>query len=188
MRSIRHTIALFLLLPAAAAAQSGADGDPFAKGAWTLQLSGHGAFETWNYNISHEDLWGIVPGFTCGVGKGVTIVANLPLYYVAQRGVNAWVIGATIGARGRVYRRARVSVFWETDVGVSQADTFTPPRGTRFNYLALGGAGAAVRLRPRAHLIASLRWIHISNNSLAGRNRNPDIEAVGPHVGVLIGF
>jgi hypothetical protein len=165
-----------------------AQDDPFARRAWNLQLSGHGAVETWNYNISREELWSIVPGFTYGVREGLALTATLPMYYVEQRGANAWLIGATIGLRGRLYRRARVSVFWEVDVGVSKAETYTPPRGTRFNYLALGGGGATVRLRPGTHLLAGLRWIHVSNFGLAGRDRNPDIEAVGPQIGVVIAF
>jgi hypothetical protein len=63
-----------------------------------------------------------------------------------------------------------------------------PPRGTRYNYLVIGGGGITTRLRPGVHLLAGLRWIHISNYGLAGRSRNPDLEAVGPMVGMLMGF
>jgi hypothetical protein len=38
------------------------------------------------------------------------------------------------------------------------------------------------------HALGGLRWVHVSNNSLAGRDRNPDIEAIGPTIGVLFGF
>lgn len=180
------------LLPTASGAQSVAapprQDDPFAKRGWHLQLGGHAATEAWNYNISHEELYGLVPGITYGIGEGLTIAASGPLYYVSQRGVDAWMLGATIGVRARVHRRPRWSLYVEFSVGASEADTNTPPRGTRFNYLALGGAGATVRLRRQIHLLAGVQWIHVSNNGLAGRDRNPDIEAIGPQVGVLIGF
>src|SRR5687767_4279888 len=140
-RGIPHTIALLLLV---CAANASAQDDPFARRAWNLQLAGHGAIEAWNYNVSHEEMWGIVPGVTYGVGRGVAVTATWPMYYVAQRGSNVWAVAATIGVRGRLYRRGRLSAFWEFDVGVSKAETYTPPRGTRFNYLALGGAGATV--------------------------------------------
>ena len=175
-------------MAAPAVAQPGAADDPFAARAWHVYLGGHAAFETWNYNISHEELGGIVPGFTYGLGKGLSLTATYPLYYVSQREPDAWFIGATIGMRGRIYRRGRTNFFWEFDVGVSKADAFTPPRGTRFNYLAMGGGGATLRLRPGAHLLMGMKLIHVSNNGLAGRHRNPDIEALGPHVGVLIAF
>lgn len=162
--------------------------DPFANGSWQLELTGHTAVETWNYNISHEEMHGGFAGLTYGLRDGLALTLTAPLYYVAQRGVDGWLLGATFGVRGRVYRKSATSVFLGFEVGVSEADTFVPPRGTRFNYLAIGSAGVAVRVRPHVHLLAALKWVHVSNNGLAGRQRNPDIEAVGPQFGVLIAF
>lgn len=178
-------------LPAAAqssARHNGPEDDPFERRGWHLELGGHAAFETWNYNISHEEMYAIVPGMTYGMRRGFAITATTPLYYVSQRGVDAYLFGVTVGVRGRVYRRSRVSAFLEFDVGVSEADTYVPPRGTRFNYLALGAAGATIRCLPGVHLLASVKWVHVSNNGLAGSSRNPDIEAVGPHLGMLLRF
>ncbi len=193
MKAARACACLLVLTLAAgtASAQTPAaapEQDPFARRGWHLELAAHGAIETWNYNVSHEDVGGIAAGVTYGVRDGLVLTASGPLYYVDQRGVDAFLLGATFGVRKRIYRGQRVSAFLEFDVGVSNADTFTPPRGTRFNYLALGSGGATLRLRPALYLLGSLRWIHISNNGLAGSSRNPDIEAVGPQVGVLIGF
>lgn len=162
--------------------------DPFARRGWHLELTGHGALETWNYNASHEEVAALVPGFTYGLGKGVVLKAGSSLYRVWQRGTDGYLFGVTLGVRSRVLRRSRWSLYWEFEVGISESDTYVPPGGTRFNYLALGGGGATIRIAPRIHALAGLRWIHVSNNSLAGRSRNPDIEAVGPTVGVLIGF
>jgi hypothetical protein len=179
-----------VLLPAIARAQPAglAAADAFSRRGWHLELTVHAATETWNYNISHETLIGVSAGITYGLRDGLVLTAAGPLYYVDQRGADAYLLGATFGIRQRVYRARRVSAFVEFDVGVSKADSITPPRGTQFNYLAVGAAGATVRLRPGLRLLASLRWIHVSNNSLAGPSRNPDIEAIGPQVGLLIGF
>jgi hypothetical protein len=170
------------------AAPRPASADAFATRGWHLELTGHGALETWNYNGSHEELYGLTAGLTYGLGRGIVLIARSPLHYVSQRGVDGFLFGATFGVRGRVYRRERVSIFLEFEVGISESDTDVPPRGTRFNYLALGSAGATIRVRDGVHLIAGLKWIHVSNNGLAGRDRNPDIEAVGPTLGVLLGF
>ncbi len=164
------------------------DDDPFARRSWHLELGGHAALETWNYNISHEEMFGVRAGLTYGLGNGITLLASGTLYYVDQRGVDGCLMGATVGLRGRVYRRGRVSLFLEAEVGVSESDTFVPPNGTRFNYVALGGLGTTIRLRPGIHLVTGMRLAHVSNNGLAGRNRNPDIEAVGPHASLLIRF
>ena len=162
--------------------------DPFERRAWHLELGGHGALETWNYNGSHEEMFGLRTGFTYGLGGNITFIAGWPLYYVSQRGIDGSLFGTTFGLRGRVYRHGRVSAFLEFEVGVSEADTSVPPRGTRFNYVAMGGAGVTIRLRPGIHLLTGMKWIHVSNNGLAGRDRNPDIEAVGPHASILVRF
>lgn len=185
--------ALVTCLAATASAQQPPAADPptadaFATHGWHLELTGHGALEAWNYNGSHEETYGYTAGVTYGLGNGIVLIARTPLYYVSQRGVDGFLFGGTFGIRGRIYRRQRVSIFLEFEVGVSESDTPVPPRGTRFNYLALGSAGATIRVRSGVHLLAGLKWIHVSNNGLAGRDRNPDIEAVGPTVGVLLGF
>jgi hypothetical protein len=180
-----------LACPSATQAQSAgpipAD-DPFARRGWHLELAGHGALEAWNYNISHEEMVGLVPGFAYGVRDGLQLVASWPMYFVSQRGVDASLVGATFGVRGRIYRRERWTTYLELKIGVSDADTYVPPRGTRFNYLAIGGGGVTLRLGRGIHGLAGLEWIHLSNAGHAGRSRNPDIEAIGPRVGVLIAF
>lgn len=133
-------------------------------------------------------MYGPRAGLMYGLRDGLTFIAGWPLYYISQRGVDGYLLGATVGIRGRVYRRGRWSAFLEFEVGISDADTSVPPRGTRFNYLALGGTGTTVRLRSGVHVLTGVKWIHVSNNGLAGRDRNPDIEAVGPHLALLIGF
>lgn len=162
--------------------------DPFARRAWALELESHGALETWNYNVSHEEMLALYAGITYGLGKGVTLRGGASLYRVWQRRTDGYLFGATWGVRSRIVRRPRWSAFWEFEVGVSESDTFVPPGGTRFNYLARGGGGVTVRLRQGVHGVAGLRWVHVSNNGLAGRSRNPDIEAVGPMLGVLLPF
>jgi hypothetical protein len=190
--AVALTLAWLALVPTAAAQSADRDerdaGDPFGRRSWSLELSSHAAFEAWNYNISYEEMFAIVPRITYGIRDGLALTAAGPLYYVDQRGVDAWLLGLTTGVRGRLFRSRRVTAFWETEVGVSEADTYTPPRGTRFNYLVLGGAGTTVRVRPGLHLLASITWVHVSNNGLAGRDRNPDIEAVGPRFGIVLGF
>ena len=162
--------------------------DPFAAHRWHVEGGLNAALEAWNYNVSHEELYGLTEGLTYGLRDGVVFTMNQHIYYVSQRANDSWLLGVTCGFRGRVYRRGRSSLFIEGAVGISDAAIAAPPRGTRFNYLATGSGGVLVRVRPRVHALAALQWIHLSNNSLKGPGRNPDIEAVGARVGVLIGF
>ena len=182
----------FAVSPATVIAQTSAvppaPDDPFSRRGWHLELSYHAAPETWNYNISREEMHGVNAGLTYGLRQGLVLTARAPLYFVDQRGIDGLLLGVAAGVRGRVYRYRRMSFFLEVDVGISEADTSVPPRGTRFNYLAMGGGGTTIRLRPGLHLLVAMRWAHVSNGGLAGRDRNPDIEAVGPQLGVLLGF
>ena len=170
------------------AGESRVPADPFTRHAWHLELTGHGALETWNYNGNHEEMAGLFAGVTYAVREGLELKIGSPLYHVWQRGTDAYLFGLTWGVRGRLAKKRRWSGFWEFEVGVSESDTYVPPRGTRFNYLAIGSGGVAWRIRPGVHAMGGVRWVHISNNSLAGRDRNPDVEAVGPMLGLLYGF
>lgn len=191
---MRHTIPHRLLVVAALTLACGSSAfaqgaaDPFARGAWRFEAAAYAAVEAWNYNISHEELYGISEGVTYGLRDGLVLALSQRISYVSQRANDSWLLGVTGGVRKRVYRRGRVSGFLEFQIGISDAAIAAPPRGTRFNYLAIGSGGAVLHVRPRLDLLAALQWIHVSNNSLKGPGRNPDIQALGPTVGLLIGF
>jgi hypothetical protein len=160
--------------------------DPFGEGRWHAEFIAQAALEAWNYNTSHEEIYGLVQGVTYGLRDGLVLTTRQRLYYLSQRLNDSRVLGLTGGLRARVYRHRRMTGFVQFDFGISDAAVALPPRGTRFNYLALGGGGVLARLTPRVHLIATLELIHISNASLKGPDRNPDIEAIGPSLGILI--
>lgn len=182
------TLAFLLAAVPRAAAQQDLPADPFARRAWNFQLATHSAFEIWNYNGNHEELHGFVPGISYGLSDAVAAVVTFPMYYVNQRGVDSAFQGITFGLRSRLRRWNAVSIYFDFDVGVSYADTITPPRGTRFNYLALGTVGTIIPIRRGLDLMTGVRLIHVSNNGLAGRDRNPDIEALGLQIGILRRF
>jgi hypothetical protein len=187
-RFIWTIVFILAAAPGARGQQQPLPADPFERGAWNFQLAGHAAFEIWNYNGNHEELYGFVPGVSYGISDAVAAVVTFPMYWVNQRGVDAPLQGITFGLRSRLYRRGLVSIYFDVDVGWSYADTYTPPRGTRFNYLALGTVGAMVPIGRGIDLMTGVRLIHVSNNGLAGRDRNPDIEALGLQIGVLRRF
>jgi hypothetical protein len=188
LRALLLLCAPGLTLCADAQPLAGPVDDPFAGDGWHLELAAHKAFEAWNYNTSREELLGVLTGLTYGLRDGLVLTARSQLFYVDQRGVDAWLLGGSFGIRGRIYKHARLSVFLELEVGLSEADTTVPPRGTRVNYLALGGGGVTLRVAPVVHVLTGLRWVHVSNGGLAGRSRNPDIEAAGLVVGMLVPF
>lgn len=187
--TILHAFLLFVFSAEAALAQSaGPRDDAFARGRWHFEADATAALEAWNYNISHEELYGLSQGVTYGVRNGLVIRAIQRMAYVSQRAEDAILLGLTIGVRGRIYQRGRWSAFLQGDLGISHTAIATPPRGTRFNYLAVGGGGVMVRVHPRIHLVSALQLIHVSNAGVKGSGRNPDIEAIGPSLGMLVRF
>ena len=125
---------------------------------------------------------------TYGLRDGLVLLVRQRLFYISQRRNDSRLLGITSGLRGRVFRQGRTTGFVQFDVGVSDAAVALPPGGTRFNYLAIGGGGVTVQVNRRLQAIAALEVIHISNAGLAGNDRNPDIEAIGPSLGMTIGF
>jgi hypothetical protein len=162
--------------------------DPFAKGRWHVEFVAQAGWEAWNYNTSHEELYGLIQGVTYGIRNGLTLNVRQRLYYVSQRLNDSRTLGITSGLRVRLYRRGRASGFLQFDLGISDSPIAVPRSGTRFNYLALGGGGFVFDLSPRIHMITTLEVIHVSNANLAGPDRNPDIEAIGPSLGLIIGL
>ncbi len=175
-------------LPARAQQAPPDPGDPFAARSWRFETEALAALEAWNYNADHEELYALSEGVTYGLRNGLMLRANQRFTYVSQRSEDAVLLGLTIGLRGRVYRRGRLSAFLQGDLGISYTAVAAPPRGTRFNYLAIGGGGFLIGLHPRLHLVTALHVIHVSNGGIKGPSRNPDIEAIGPSVGLLIRF
>ncbi len=189
-RPIASAFLLFALIAGDARAQGTPSfpDDAFAKGRWRAEFLAQAALEAWNYNPSHEELYGLVQGVTYGVRSGLVLIVRQRLYYVSQRRNDSRSLGISSGLRARVYRRGRTSGFLQFDLGISDAAVALPPGGTRFNYLAIGGGGVMVQINRRLQAIAAMEVIHISNAGLAGPDRNPDIEAIGPSVGISIGF
>lgn len=189
-----RTASAFLLLgllagdARAQTVSAAASDDAFANGRWRAEFSAQAALEAWNYNPSHEELFGLVQGVTYGLRNGLVVTVRQRLYYISQRRNDSRLLGLTTGLRGRVYRRGRTTGFLQFDVGVSDAAVALPPGGTRFNYLAIGGGGVMVRINQRVQAVAAIEVIHVSNAGLAGNDRNPDIEAIGPSLGLSIGF
>ena len=71
--TIPYALALLLLLPAANAFAQNAAPDPFTRGTWHFEADASGAFELWNYNGSHEDLFGLTQAVMYNVGEGFAI-------------------------------------------------------------------------------------------------------------------
>jgi hypothetical protein len=100
-------------------ARAGCAAHAVLEGAWHFEADASAAFELWNYNISHEDLFGLTQSVTYGVGDGFALRGAQRFLYVSQRGEDGVLLGLTIGVRRRVGRPGRVTGFLQGDLGIS---------------------------------------------------------------------
>src|SRR5690606_15086976 len=120
--------------------------------------------------------------------EGFTLVVRFHNIRVFQATENAFVQGFSPVVRWRMRERGSWRFYAEVGPGISWSDVTVPPRGTKFNYLFEGGGGVQRRLGPNTQLVLGATFLHISNNGREGRGRNPDIEAIGPHVAISVTF
>lgn len=177
-------LAVMAFLPISAPAQQ----DAFVPRAWNLELSGTALSEAWNYNESREELYGVDLGLAYAARDGWVLHIGSMLAYASQRGTDSVIIGVVGGPRWGLFRRKGRALVAGVDVGVCTAEIPVPPRGTRFNYVFRPEVGITWPVSPHAIGIASVSWLHLSNNGLAGRHRNPDVQAIGLRLGVLVPF
>ena len=151
---------------------------------WHLELTGGYFLEAWDLNLYKEQLVGgavtlsrhMTPNWTVGVETSLIHVNQEPLEDV-------FLPAMSVMFRWSAFRVGETSVFLESGGGVSYASNEVPNDGTRFNLIFQGGAGLARPLSSRIDLVGGLRWLHVSNNGLDGRHRNPDIQALGLYIG-----
>jgi hypothetical protein len=163
--------------------------DPFEKSALGVEFGLGLLGEAWNLNERREWLADGSLVIWWAFANGAALVIEFHAIRVFQRSSrNAFVNGLTPILRWRLRHAEPWSVFVEFGPGISWSDTVVPPRGTRFNYLIQAGTGLTRRLGRQMHAVVGLRWLHVSNNSREGRDRNPDIEALGGYAGLSVVF
>jgi len=160
------------------------DGGPDVRDRWQLELTGRFFLEVWDLNLYQEQLVGgaitlsrlLTPNWTLGVETSLLHVNQEP-------NGNVLLPAVTVMVRWSVFRVGETSVFLDGGGGASYASDEVPNRGTRFNLIFQSGVGLVRPLSPRIALVGGLRWLHVSNNSLHGRDHNPDIQALGLYIG-----
>jgi hypothetical protein len=154
----------------------------------SLELTASHFVESWNFNGSREVLSGGAAAVPFIERRRWSALVEVRFMRVGQRSKDAYVGGVSALARRIVRQRGRKTVFIEGGLGASYGTVPVPDRGTRFNYLVQAGVGGMFSVSPRVDLVADVRVLHLSNLSLAGRNRNPDIQALGGQLGVVMRF
>jgi hypothetical protein len=163
-----------------------ADAGWFERGCQTLEISGLYQQEVWDLNETRDSVAGIAVAFAHALFDGWVVAGEATGLRVAQPSPAGHVGGGTALLRRRFIEVGRVTMFGDIGLGFSYADAAVPLGGTQFNYLLQGGVGASRQVTARLGLIGHIRHLHVSNNSLAGRQRNPDFRGMGAQIGMLL--
>lgn len=159
----------------------------FDAGSVGLEFAGGPFVEAWNLNEGREWLLAGTAGVWWAVTDRALLLTEFHVARVFQDPSRpAFINGFAPLVRWRLRRGPPWTLFADVGPGISWSDTAVPPRGTRFNFLLLGGGGAAWPIGRQVEALVGVRWIHLSNNGREGRRRNPDIEALGAYVGLSL--
>ncbi|HEX8522874.1 MAG TPA: acyloxyacyl hydrolase [Tepidisphaeraceae bacterium] len=160
-----------LTLVSAAHAQD----DSFRKGSWDIELTG-GYITPIRFS---EDKF-----YNVNIAAGYHLVDNLSFgpevqaYYIDQPDENAIAAGVGVLGRWRFLNVDRFSVFIDGGGGVVYADPQVPQFGTHFNFTGKGGFGASFQLSENFHVLAGVRYFHLSNGNIHGRDQNPSYDGI----------
>jgi hypothetical protein len=145
--------------------------------------------EAWNSNGSRESVADGTLGVWWAFASRATLVVEFHATRVFQESPrDAFVTGIAPVVRIKALDRGQWDMFAEFGIGGMWSDTAVPARGTRFNYLGIAGLGLSRALGEQTSLTTGVRWWHLSNNGLEGRDHNPDIQALGGYVALTIAF
>ena len=170
--------------------RGGADTGRFGSGAPTLELTASYLVEAWDLNGTPRDrLVGGSTAVSLPFRKSWAAVSELlGARVVRQTPPDATLVGLLALLRKRLTDGQHLSFVVEGGIGASYASVEVPDRGTRFNYLLEAGAGVWHPVGRRTSLLLKIRLLHLSNNSLKGRDHNPDVQALGAQAGIAIRF
>jgi len=160
----------------------------FDRGATSIEFGVGLLDEAWNLNERREWLVTGSASLWWACLDRVAVGGEFQQARVFQRTPDAFVQGFSPLVRFEVIEREAWRIFVEVGPGVSWSDLEVPPRGTRFNYLFQGSAGLMRRIGRNASVTAAFRFLHLSNHFREGRDRNPDLEALGAYTGLSLSF
>src|SRR5438552_15801812 len=156
----------FACLAAAAEAQT----EPADKDKWRLELTA--AYitpirfsEDKFYNINLAATWPIVDHLYFG--------PEIQDYYDDKPGENAIAAGVGVVGRWHFLTYQDFTLFVDAGGGVVYADPEVPEFGTHFNFTGKGGLGLNWKIRDDLQLLGGVRYFHLSNGNIHGRDQNP---------------
>jgi hypothetical protein len=160
---------------------------PFDKGTWNFSLSGSYVIPA-RFSEDHFTSVTVAGGYYFMNNNSINL--ELQGSYVDQPGDDDEALLGAIGILGRWHFlvREKWSLFIDGGGMVTYADhivPITPYAGTHFNFIGKVGAGGSWQLDEHAFLMAGVRYFHLSNAQIRGRDDNPSYDGVQIWGGVM---
>lgn len=156
--------------------------DPFAAGQWTIYGYGSGA--------AGKSARKVYAGH---VGLGYYFLDNVSLnletagYFIEQSNDTGGA-GLNLASRWHYWRGTEWSLYFDGGAGLMHTrDTLRDP-GTHFNFTLQGGMGVTYDLTERLMPMTGLRWFHISNARIQGKDHNVGFDSPMFYIGLILPF
>lgn len=157
----------------------------FSKDSWSLDISASYLADLTNRDLQ---LAGASVGVNYYFGDGISLGVAGAGYHVSVSDADG--LAGTLGVRLRQHliRRERWSLYVDVSESLFEADHDVPRDGTHFNFLFQSGPGLTWQLTERVHVMAGVRYYHISNAQTQGADRNPASNGLEAYVGIMLPF
>jgi hypothetical protein len=126
----------------------------------------------------------VTPSFGHYFLDNAAFEVQVPLYLAKDEEMSVG-IGVNVLARYHFINWDRYSLYGDVLGGIFGTTDDFPTGGTSFNFTYGGGPGLSIRLREGLHLDGGLRFQHVSNGYIKGRDRNPIFNSFGGYVGFM---
>ena len=163
----------------------GEPGEDFREGTWAWEA---GVSYIHPIRFSESKFYNAHAAASYYFGNDVALGGFVEGYYADQVYEDTAIVGAGVQFRWHFLEAEKFSLFFDGGIGFTLAEEEVPEGGTHFNYTPRGGGGVTVELDEGVHLIGAVRFWHISNGNLYGRDENPSQDGVQYYVGVMFTF
>jgi hypothetical protein len=168
------------------ASRARADDNPFAQGAWNVSLSG--AYTT-PIRFSRARTYSVTASWGRYLFDNLSLNGELQGYYAEQPDDTDVLIGGIgVLARTHLWRHDAWSIFFDGGGGVTFADNPFPTypyEGTHFNFIGKLGFGATYQLHEHEFLTGGVRYFHLSNGQIHGKDQNPTYDSIQLWAGLM---
>ena len=157
----------------------------FPRGTWELDIS---AAYTDPIRFSRDEFLSGTVGVGYHLWDNFSLGLALTGYSVEQPGEDAGGAGVEAIARWHLLTLDRFTLYADGGGGVGYFDPQVPEGGTRWNYTARVGGGLTYQLDEGVYLMGGVRYFHLSNGNIHGRDDNPSYDGVQYYLGLMFTF